>query len=216
MRCRNCHHEYNGRFCPACGTEGVSGGWKNILLPLALVLLFFSVSFLRVLVYIQEQAEISARIDVRDRILAEQGKTPSSGLTSGGKAGYTEEHHPYVTVGGITLVRKSVTQSRIRDGAAAASGKVFLVFEWEIENHSGQEIYISPSDFTGYFDDYMVDDSLASVKYSELLMGRLANGKKMHGFIGYEVPKDWQKYEIGIDLDGMKVVAWGEHLSVWQ
>ncbi len=78
-------------------------------------------------------------------------------------------------------------------------GKVFVVFEFEIENNSSRDIAVNPPlTFDAYVDDYSIIRSHDAIKNSSKndLVGDVAPGKKMNGVIGYEVPQDWKSIEI--------------------
>lgn len=84
-------------------------------------------------------------------------------------------------------------------------GNVFVLCEFEIENNSQSEIAVSSlMSFSAYCDDYSLNYSLGAVMESgsnNQLDGQIAAGKKMNGFIGYEVPADWKELEIHFTPD---------------
>ena len=79
-------------------------------------------------------------------------------------------------------------------------GKMFEVLEFEIENNSGHDIAVSSiAAFDAYCDDYAANfDIRANVLYDnkDQLDGTVADGKKIRGVIGYEVPTDFKKLEV--------------------
>lgn len=80
-----------------------------------------------------------------------------------------------------------------------ADGKVFLLAEFEIANNTDKELAISSMlSFEAYADDYKLDYSLGAMidKEGSQLDGSIAAGKKMKGWIGWEVPQDYQNVEI--------------------
>ena len=80
-----------------------------------------------------------------------------------------------------------------------SEGKVFVLAEFEIANNSDKDLAISSLlSFKGYADDYSLNYSVAAMidKADSTLDGSVAAGKKMKGWIGYEVDADWGKVEI--------------------
>lgn len=78
-------------------------------------------------------------------------------------------------------------------------GKVFLLAEFEIANNTDKELAISSMlSFEAYADDYKLDYSVGAMidKEGSQLDGSIAAGKKMKGWIGWEVPQDYQNVEI--------------------
>ena len=70
-------------------------------------------------------------------------------------------------------------------------GNVFVLANFEIANNSDEELTISSMmSFEAYADDYALNYSATQ------LDGTIAPGKKMNGYIGYEVPADWATMEI--------------------
>lgn len=81
-----------------------------------------------------------------------------------------------------------------------ADGNEFLLVEFEIINNSDSEITISSvMSFEAYADDYLVNYSLSALMVKDgmtQLDGTIAPGKRLKGFVGYEVPTDWKTAEI--------------------
>ena len=80
-----------------------------------------------------------------------------------------------------------------------SDGNVFLMAEFEIANNTDKELAISSMlSFEAYADDYKLDYSLGAMmdKDGSQLDGSIAEGKKMKGWIGWEVPQDYQNVEI--------------------
>lgn len=77
-------------------------------------------------------------------------------------------------------------------------GKEYLLFFLDVENISDEDEYISYYDFKGYADDVSCDNvSLFNdVNGVKDLSADLASGKKAQGFVAFEVPKDWQTFEL--------------------
>lgn len=78
-------------------------------------------------------------------------------------------------------------------------GNVFVLANFEIANNSDSELSVSSAlSFEAYADDYSLNYSLSAMLESDgnQLDGTIAPGKKMNGWIGYEVPSDWSNIEI--------------------
>lgn len=79
-----------------------------------------------------------------------------------------------------------------------ASGKVYLVFFFEVENTSNEDDYFNYLYFTGYEDGYSVSPTfiINDPEGYELLTGDIAAGMKMKGYIAYEVDENWEEFEL--------------------
>lgn len=94
--------------------------------------------------------------------------------------------------------------------AKPAEGKKYLVLFFEIENISSEEQNINMFYHKAYLDDYEIDQKALLVKPEgyDMLSGNLAAGKKLKGYVCYEVDPDWQKLEFtytdGISSDSEK------------
>lgn len=102
----------------------------------------------------------------------------------------------------VTLV--NVSENQGKDFLTPSDGKVFIVFEFEIENNSSRDIAVSSiMSFEAYVDDYSTNINLSAMLSTDKtqLDGTIAPGKKMNGVIGYEVNSDWSKIEIRFTPD---------------
>lgn len=81
--------------------------------------------------------------------------------------------------------------------AKPADGKKYLVLFFEVENISSEEQNVNMFYHKAYLDDYDIDQKtlLAKPEGYDLLSGNLAAGKKLKGYVCYEVDPDWQKLE---------------------
>lgn len=97
----------------------------------------------------------------------------------------------------VTLL--SYKESKGSEYNKPSDGNVFLMAEFEIVNNSDSELNVSSMlSFEAYADDYALNYSISALMDNEdrQLDGTIAAGKKMKGYIGYEVPKDWSTVEI--------------------
>lgn len=76
-------------------------------------------------------------------------------------------------------------------------GKKYLVLFFEVENISNEEQHVNMFYYDAYVDDYTIDETyiFSDVEGYEDLSGDLAPGKKLKGYVCYEVNPDWQKFE---------------------
>lgn len=82
---------------------------------------------------------------------------------------------------------------------APGEGNIFVLVEFEIANNSDSEIAVSSMvSFEAYADDYAANLSLGALIENEQnqLDGTIAPGKKMRGWVGYEIPAGWSNLEI--------------------
>lgn len=82
-----------------------------------------------------------------------------------------------------------------------SDGNVFVLAGFEIANNSDDELAISSLlSFSAYQDGYATNLSLTALIESdgEQLDGSIAPGKKMKGYIGYEIPNTYEELEIHV------------------
>ena len=106
----------------------------------------------------------------------------------------------------ITLVDKF--ENTGTDYFKPADGKVFVHFEFTIENNDTEDFAISSlMNFSCYFDDVATTFNIGALSANEdkgQLDGSIAAGKKMNGALSYEAPSDWKKAEIQFKPDILK------------
>jgi hypothetical protein len=109
---------------------------------------------------------------------------------------------------GVAITLIDAVESTGTELIAPSEGEVYLVLKFDIANHSGEEITISPlTSFSAYADDYKIDMSifgtvtLPELQDWDILSGSIADGKKLKGGLCYSVPEDWQTFEISIATD---------------
>lgn len=98
----------------------------------------------------------------------------------------------------VTLV--NYTESSGSEFNVPSDGNVFVLINFDIANNSDSELAVSSmASFEAYADDYALNYSLGAMiekPDNNQLDGTVAPGKKMNGWIGYEVPSDWSNIEI--------------------
>jgi len=87
-----------------------------------------------------------------------------------------------------------------------AEGKEYLVFFFDVENLDDDDLYLSSYSFDGYVDGYSVNAKtiLDDIDGYEEISSNLAPGKKISGYVLFEVDINWSNFEIRyneIDFD---------------
>lgn len=82
--------------------------------------------------------------------------------------------------------------------ATADDGKIYLVLEMTVENISDEKQNISTYYFNASVDDFSVDETYLLTDPDGLknLSGTAMPGKKVKGYLAYEVDENWQKCDI--------------------
>lgn len=100
---------------------------------------------------------------------------------------------------GIQVALTDYKESSGSEWNRPSSEKTFLLAEFEISNKTDKEIVVSSiMSFNAYADDYALGYSFSAIAEEEIeqLDGTIASGKKLKGWIGWEVPKDYNVVEI--------------------
>lgn len=85
-------------------------------------------------------------------------------------------------------------------------GKKYLVLFFDVENVSSKDQYVNYLYIKGYEDGYDINLSmlLGDVDGYSALTGDLAAGKKMRGYLAYEVNENWKEFELTYKAIGDK------------
>lgn len=78
-------------------------------------------------------------------------------------------------------------------------GNTFAVCEFIIDNQSNIDIAVSSLvSFSAYADDYAASLSIPAMVFSgkKQLDGAISAGKKMQGVVAYEIPEEWETFQI--------------------
>lgn len=101
---------------------------------------------------------------------------------------------------GVKVKFNVVKESKGSQFSEPGPGNVFVLCEFTIENNSSSDIGVSSLlSFECYVDDYSTSTSLGALMddaVTKQLDGTVAPGKKMRGYISYEVPRNWSDIEI--------------------
>ena len=84
------------------------------------------------------------------------------------------------------------------------AGKKFIEVVLLIENTSDSELNVSSLlNFDAYLDDMAIDMDIMGQSASEngTMDGTVASGKKLRGSLCYQVPENWSKLEVNVNLD---------------
>lgn len=189
--CKHCKSEIPkaAKVCPNCRKkQGGIGKW--IIIGIVVVILL-AVAF--------GGGEDKPKKVENKTAATQQGENDNTKETD------TQEEKDIFTVGEtaelndvqVTLLKYS--ESKGSEFNKPTDGNVYLMAEFEIVNNSDSEMTVSSvMSFEAYADDYSLNYSFGALMDNEdrQLDGTIAAGKKMKGYIGYEVPKDWSTVEI--------------------
>ncbi|MCI8856164.1 MAG: DUF4352 domain-containing protein [Clostridiaceae bacterium] len=210
--CKSCGTEIakSAKSCPKCGAK--QGGIvktikKMVLFFIGGVVLFFVIAFIGMSLdkdYVpvsERDKEPVESTETGDETSASESETGEG--ETGDSASESDKNTFSVgetaTFNDISVTYVDITESKRNGALTPAKGNVYLTCEFEIENNSDHEIPIGVTLFDAYADDY-------SAKFSETpflgsdkqkLWGHSVDaGKKLRGVVGYEVSKDWSKFEL--------------------
>lgn len=79
-----------------------------------------------------------------------------------------------------------------------ADGKVYLICFFEVENVSDEDNYFNYFNIESYVDGYNESISIlmSDVEDVSILTGDVATGKKLKGYLAWEVDPEWKELEI--------------------
>lgn len=128
----------------------------------------------------------------------ETGSTSEKEEKKEGKTAFTVGETAEMNDVQVTMV--SYEESAGSEFNQPTEGNVFVLVNFEIANNSDSELAISSmASFEAYADDYALNYSIGALMEktdNTQLDGTVAPGKKMNGWVGYEVPADWKNMEI--------------------
>lgn len=193
-KCKHCKSDipFDAKVCPQCRKKQGGGCLKTVLICFAVVCV----------------------LGVIAGMLEEKPKKVKSQNENAGKE--TEKTEDIVKdepddgkdtfvigetaeMNGVQVTMTDYSENNGSEWNEPADGKVYVLVEFEIQNNSDSELAISSAlSFEAYADDYSANLSLGALieNKQEQLDGSIAPGKKMKGWIGYEVPVDWKELEV--------------------
>lgn len=175
-KCKYCKSEipYDATVCPVCRKTQDPPAWA-VAMGLIIIILFVIIEVL----------------NVNDHSSEKENKESDKKVYG---VGDTVENN------GIEVTLISAKSNAGNAYLKPGEGKMFEVLEFEIANNSGHDIVVSSiTAFEAYCDDYTANfDIRVNVLYNDKnqLDGNVADGKKIKGVIGYEVPTDFTKLEV--------------------
>ena len=103
------------------------------------------------------------------------------------------------TLDNVEYTLLSVVESRGTQRNAPQPGNTFVLCEFEVFNNTNEDIYIYSSEVQAYVDEYAVEssyDATSALEYNMLFRGDVAAGRRMKGFVGFELAEDWATLEL--------------------
>lgn len=225
MKCQYCNTRYNKKLngCPSCGApiayaepeaqelRQQQNQRQNVIIKLAnntrkkkkiptWITVLAVIGFFMVVGLIRrgvEEAEYKQWKEDRRTDYADPASAPYSQMELPG----TTRHNLGAagTLDKVDYTLLAVVESHGTKYNQPEDGNIYLLFEIEMFNGTEEDFYIYSGDVQAYLDDYVLEDSygaLDAVEYRFHLSGDVGAGKYTKGFIGYEVPKDWQTIEL--------------------
>lgn len=184
--CKHCKTEipYGAKVCPQCGKKQ-GGKLKWVIIGIVAI------------------GIIGAALGGEDNKPKKVGDTNSSSNTEGTTNSKNEETSfkkgEIAELNDIQVTLTNYKESKGSEYNKPEDGNVFVLAEFEIANNSDDELAISSLiSFEAYVDDYKLDFSFSALMENDgnQLDGTIAAGKKMKGWIGWEVPKGYKEIEI--------------------
>lgn len=189
--CKHCQTEIpkKAKVCPNCRKKQ-SGKWKWVLLAVIVIAIIGSAA--------------SGNDDDEPKKVENQTTVTPTKSANGQTATSTPEEKTVFYVGetaelkGVQVTMMNFEESTGKDYIIPTDGNVFVLAEFEIVNDTDSEINISSMlSFEAYADDYSLNYSLSAAMLKDgQLDGTIAAGKKMKGWIGWEVAEDYKNVEI--------------------
>lgn len=104
----------------------------------------------------------------------------------------------------VQITMTNYKESYGSDWNSPEDGNVFVLVEFDIANNSNSDLAVSSvMSFDAYVDGYSTSLSFGALVENDesQLDGTVAAGKRMRGWIGYEVPSNWRNLEIHFAAD---------------
>lgn len=229
MKCPKCGNEFDGKFCPECGTPVSNDVQQNqvpsqpdystpaappmqstppVQVPkkrrgclIAFLIVLAVVVIIVIAAIAGSGSNDPQKVGDLNSNIASQNSISTEGTSS---VQSTFKVGEKVEINGVVVTLLSAEESKGNDFNKPDDGKTFMICEFEIENGSSKDIAISSiMSFEAYVDGYSttIDLSAQISTDKDQLDGSVAAGKKMKGVIGYQIPKDWKELEINVTPD---------------
>lgn len=192
-KCKHCQSDipYGAKVCPNCRKKQKSGILKWILIAI-LVLIVICVAAGGGDDKPSKVGEVNTKTDDSENKNTETKDDGEEKETVFKKGEIAE-------LNGVQVTLTDYKESTGSEYNTPSDGNIFLMAEFEISNNSDSELAVSSiMSFEAYADDYSLEYSISAIleKEGKQLDGTIAAGKKMKGWIGWEVPEDYQNVEI--------------------
>lgn len=193
-KCKHCKSDipHDSKVCPQCRKKQGGGCLKTILICFVLICIIGGIVGMsedkpkKVEKQDSNTEQVPAKKDDDTKNEAENEKDTFA-------IGETAEMND------VQVTMTDYSESNGSEWNEPADGKIFVLVEFEIQNNSDSELAVSSAlSFEAYADDYAANVSLGALIENEQtqLDGSIAPGKKMRGWVGYEVPVEWKNLEI--------------------
>lgn len=195
INCKECGREISEKAitCPYCGARVGNGHSRKankffviFCLSLAGVCIL---AIILLLAFSNKKSDTNSNTGIQNDFSSETSSEDEKVF----RVGETAE------LNGVFVTMTDYKESDGSDWNKPSDGNVFVLVQFEIANNTGDEMTVSSlACFNAYADDYALNYSLkAMVEHQDnQLDGTLAEGKKIKGWIGWEVPQDYSSLEI--------------------
>lgn len=193
-KCKHCKSDiqFDAKVCPQCRKKQGGGCLKPILICIVVLCVLGAIAGMSE----NKPKKVTSQNESTEQE-ADKAEDNVKDETGSGKdifaIGETAEMND------VQVTMTDYAENKGSEWNAPADGQIYVLVEFEIKNNSDAELAISSAlSFEGYADDYLANLSLGALMENEQtqLDGSIAPGKKMRGWIGYEVPEDWKRLEV--------------------
>lgn len=152
-------------------------------------------------------AWMAASNNTKTPTLANTGVAGQTGGHDTGNGTATKDTFSLMETAEMNNVQVTMTnykESYGSDWNSPKDGNVFVLVEFDIANNSNSDLAVSSvMSFDAYADGYSTSLSLGALveNNDSQLDGTVPAGKRMRGWIGYEVPSNWNNLEIHFTAD---------------
>ncbi len=192
-KCKHCQTDIpaKAKVCPHCRKRQKASGC------LVSIVVFIFIVLIMIIASLGSDTDDAKLVDTDNVTKETSNETPKTEEKLIFKVGETAEYKNVL----VSLV--GYEESDGGDWGSPEDGNVFVFVNLEFANNSEKEITVSSMvSFSNYCDDYKLDFSsnafmaLATDKAKQQLDGSVDAGKKLNGYLAFEVPQDWKELEI--------------------
>lgn len=192
--CKYCKTEIpaNAKVCPQCRKKQGGGKVKWVIIGIVVVGIIGAAVGNNQDKKVKDVTPAKDNTEITEKVKATEKQTEKTEFAVGEVAEYDN----------VQVSVLSYEESSGNDWGSPADGKVFVFANVEITNNTNKEMSVSSMiSFDTYCDDYKLDfssDALiaSSTDKRQQMDGSIAPGKKLNGWLGFEVPSDWKTIEI--------------------